>query len=329
MGVGATTGGARWDDRGMSAGQGPASAHGHDHGADASTTRLLVAFAVTATILVAEVVGAFVTGSLALLVDSGHMLTDAGGLLIALTAARLMTRPPSERRTWGYARAEVLGAGAQATVLLGVGGYALVEGVRRLLADQPAEVAGGLLLAFGVVGLLGNLVAMLVLAGGRDANLNLRAAFLEVVADALGSVAVIVSAVLIQTLGWTRADAVAGVLIALLILPRAVTILREAGSVLLESVPPGLSLPELREHLLGVDHVLDVHDLHVSRIGTGTPVLSAHVVVEDGCFRDGHAPQMLDALQECVAGHFDVSVEHSTFQLEPRQHGGHEHAHHP
>ncbi|PZU39412.1 MAG: cation transporter [Arsenicicoccus sp.] len=295
---------------------------GHDHGAGSSSRRLLLAFIITATVLVAGVVGAVLTGSLALLVDAGHMLTDAGGLLIALTAARLM-------QTWGYARAEVLGAGAQATVLLAVGGYALVEGVRRLLADDPGHVAGGLLLVFGVVGLLGNLVSMLVLAGGRDDNLNLRAAFLEVVADALGSVAVIVSAVLIQTLGWTKADAVAGLLIALLILPRAVVILREAGSVLLESVPPGLSLPELREHLLGVEHVLDVHDLHVSRIGTGTPVLTAHVVVEDECFHDGHAPQLLDALQTCVASHFDVSVEHSTFQLEMRRHTDHEHAHHP
>lgn len=302
---------------------------GHDHGAGSSSRRLLLAFIITATVLVAGVVGAVLTGSLALLVDAGHMLTDAGGLLIALTAARLMQRPPSERRTWGYARAEVLGAGAQATVLLAVGGYALVEGVRRLLADDPGHVAGGLLLVFGVVGLLGNLVSMLVLAGGRDDNLNLRAAFLEVVADALGSVAVIVSAVLIQTLGWTKADAVAGLLIALLILPRAVVILREAGSVLLESVPPGLSLAELREHLLGVEHVLDVHDLHVSRIGTGTPVLTAHVVVEDECFHDGHAPQLLDALQTCVASHFDVSVEHSTFQLEMRRHTDHEHAHHP
>ncbi|WP_151526672.1 cation diffusion facilitator family transporter [Serinicoccus kebangsaanensis] len=303
--------------------------HRHDHAAGASSTRLLLAFLVTAVILVAEVVGAIITGSLALLVDAGHMLTDAGGLLIALTAARLMARPPSERRTWGFARAEVLGAGAQATVLLGVGIYAIVEGVQRLLSSEPGEVTGGLLLVFGVVGLLGNIVAMLILAGGRDSNLNLRAAFLEVVADALGSVAVIVSAVLIQTQGWVKADAIAGLLIALLIIPRAVSILREAGSVLLESVPPGLDLAEVRDHILEVDHVVDVHDLHASRIGTGTPVLTAHVVVEEGCFRDGHAPQMLDALQACVADHFDVSVDHSTFQLEPPRHTEHEHSHHP
>ncbi|MFK5583026.1 cation diffusion facilitator family transporter [Serinicoccus sp. LYQ131] len=303
--------------------------HSHDHTGGASVTRLLAAFAITATILVAEVVGALVTGSLALLVDAGHMLTDAGGLLMALAAARLMMRPPSARRTWGFARAEVLGAGAQATVLLGVGLFALVEGVRRLTGDAPPEVAGGLLLIFGVVGLLGNIAALLILAGGRDANLNLRAAFLEVAADALGSVAVIVSAVLITTLGWQRADAVVGILIALLIIPRAVAILQVAGSVLLEATPPGLDLSDVRSHIMGVEHVVDVHDLHASRIGTGMPVLTAHVVVEQGCFQDGHAPQMLDALQQCVAEHFDVSVEHSTFQLEPPSHSDHEHAHHP
>lgn len=305
------------------------SEHSHDHAAGASSRRLLIAFLITSTILVAEVVGSIITGSLALLVDAGHMLTDAGGLLIALIAARLMARPPSERRTWGFARMEVLGAGAQATVLLGVGIYAAIEAVRRLTGAEEVEIAGGPLLIFGIVGLLGNVVSLAILAGGRNANLNLRAAFLEVGADALGSVAVIVSAILIQTLGWTRADAVASLLISALIVPRAVSILREAGSVLLESVPPGLDLADVREHILGVDHVVDIHDLHASRIGTGTPILTAHVVVEDECFRDGHAPQMLDALQTCVAEHFDVSVEHSTFQLEPPRHTEHEHAHHP
>lgn len=303
--------------------------HSHDHAAGASSNRLLIAFLITTTILVAEVVGALITGSLALLVDAGHMLTDAGGLLIALIAARLMARPPSERRTWGFARMEVLGAGAQATVLLGVGIYAAIEAVRRLVGAEEVEIAGGMLLVFGIVGLLGNVVSLLILAGGHNANLNLRAAFLEVGADALGSVAVIVSAIFIQTLGWTRADAVASLVISALIVPRAISILREAGSVLLESVPPGLDLGEVREHILGVDHVLDIHDLHASRIGTGTPILTAHVVVEAECFHDGHAPQMLDALQTCVADHFDVSVEHSTFQLEPPTHTEHEHAHHP
>lgn len=296
----------------------------HDHAHPATPRRrLAIAFAITATILVAEVIGALWTGSLALLADAGHMLTDAGGLLMALVAASLALRPPTPSRTWGWRRAEVLAAGAQATVLLGVGLFALVEGARRLV--EPTEVASTGLLVFGVVGLVGNVASLLVLSGGRDANLNMRAAFLEVVNDALGSVAVIVSAVLIATLGWNRADAIAGMLIAILILPRAVTIIREAGSVLLESTPKGLDLDEVRRHLLAIPDVRSVHHLHASTIATGLPVLSAHVVVEESCFRDGHAADMLADLQRCVAEHFTVSVEHSTFQLEPESHAGREH----
>ena len=295
--------------------------HDHAHPA-AHRRRLAIAFAITAMILVAEVIGALWTSSLALLADAGHMLTDAGGLLMALVAASLALRPPTASRTWGWRRAEVLAAGAQATVLLGVGLFALVEGARRLV--EPTEVASTGLLVFGVVGLVGNVASLLVLSGGRGANLNMRAAFLEVVNDALGSLAVIISAVVIATTGWTRADAIAGMLIAILILPRAVTIIREAGSVLLESTPKGLDLDEVRRHLLALPHVNGVHDLHASQIATGLPVLSAHVVVEESCFRDGHAADMLADLQRCVAEHFTVSVEHSTFQLEPESHASRE-----
>ena len=299
----------------------------HDHAVMITHRgRLAVAFAITATILVAEVIGALWTGSLALLVDAGHMLTDAAGLLMALVAASLAMRPPTPERTWGFRRAEVLAAGAQATVLLAVGTYAFIEGVRRLSA--PPEVSAGGLLAFGIIGLLGNLVSLWVLSSGRSANLNMRAAFLEVVNDALGSVAVIISAIVITTTGWTRVDALAGMLIAALIVPRAITVLREAGSILLESTPKGLDLAEVRTHILGVPHVQEVHDLHASTIATGLPVLSAHVVLDDECFRDGHAAEMLAQLQECVAAHFEVSVEHSTFQLEPPGHAEREHAAH-
>jgi cobalt-zinc-cadmium efflux system protein len=165
---------------------------------------------------------------------------------------------------------------------------------------------------------------MLVLASGRSANLNLRAAFLEVVNDALGSVAVIISAIVIATTGWTRADAVAGMLISLLIVPRTVILLRETTHVLLESTPRGLDLDDVRRHILSLPHVRGVHDLHATQIATGLPVITAHVVVDDDCFHDGHVPRMLDALQSCVAGHFDVSIEHSTFQLEPPAHTTHE-----
>ena len=193
---------------------------GHDHAPQGThRNKLAIAFGITVTILVAEVIGAWWTNSLALLVDAGHMLTDASGLLMALIAASLAMRPPTPERTWGYRRAEVLAAGAQSAVLLGVGVYAFIEGGRRLF--EPPDVTAGGLLALGIVGLLGNLVSMLVLNSGRGANLNMRAAFLEVVNDALGSVAVIVSAVVIALTGWTRIDAVAGMLIAALIVPRA------------------------------------------------------------------------------------------------------------
>ncbi len=307
--------------------------HAHDHAHGAGTgdgehwRRLAVAFGITTAILVAEAVGALITGSLALLVDTAHMLTDAGGLLVALVASRLVLRPPTARRTWGMRRLEVLAALAQSAILLAVGVYVLVEGIGRLV--HPPEVPSTALVVFGVIGLVGNLVSLAVLSGGRTASLNLRAAFLEVLNDALGSVGVIVAAVVIATTGWYRADAVAGLLIGALILPRAFLLLRETASVLLETTPAGLDLDDVRSRLLEVEHVRDVHDLHASLIATGLPTLSAHVVVDSGCFRDGHAPQILDALQECVATRFDVPVEHSTFQLEPASHAAHEAPGHP
>ncbi len=301
--------------------------HAHGHGAGSTNrTRLAIAFAITGAVLLAEIVGAILTGSLALVVDAGHLVTDAGGLGLALLAADLMRRPAADRRTWGYARAEVLAATAQAAVLLAVGLYVLVEGVQRLISP-PALAPDGLLL-FGAIGLIGNIVAIAVLAGGRDANLNLRAAFLEVVNDALGSLGVIVAAIVIAATGWERADAVAAILIGVLILPRAFRLLRQTVDVLMENAPEGLDLDQVRSHLLDVPHVRQVHDLHASQIASGLPILTAHVTVDAECFRDGHAPEILDRLQACVAGHFPVSIEHSTFQLEPAAHQAHEHTPH-
>lgn len=298
-------------------------AHDHTHAQGLEQRRrLAVALGITAVILVAEVVGAAITGSLALLVDAAHMLTDVAGLTMAVLAAGLALRPPTSRRTWGLRRAEVLSALGQAAVLVGVGIVVLVEGVRRLIA--PPEILPGELVVFGAIGLAGNVASLLVLRGHRSGSLNLRAAFLEVVNDALGSVGVLVAAAVIATTGWQRADAVAALVIGALIVPRALLILKETVSVLLESVPPGLDLDQVRDHLLGLDHVREVHDLHASLIATGLPVITAHVVIDDECFTDGHAPELLDRLQECVATHFDVAVEHSTFQLEPSRHTEHE-----
>ncbi len=304
------------------------NAHGHHHGAIAPGAdhrgRLAVVLAITVTILAVEVVGAVVSGSLALLADAGHVLTDVAGLTLALVASTLAHRPASDRRTWGFRRAEVLSAAAQAAVLLAVGGFVLVEGVRRLL--DPPPVGSGAMIVFGLVGLLGNAVALAVLARARRHDLNLRAAFLEVLNDGLGSLAVLAAALTIHLTGWLRADAVASLVIGALILPRTWKLLRESVDVLLESTPRGLDLQHVRTHLLSVPHVLEVHDLHASQVATGLPILSAHVVVEEGCFHDGHLPVLLDELQHCLAGHFDV--EHSTLQFESHRHSGHEPAAH-
>jgi cobalt-zinc-cadmium efflux system protein len=273
-------------------------------------------------VLVAEVIGALLTGSLALLADAGHMLTDAAGLVMAVLAAHLVTRPATSRRTWGLQRAETLAAAAQALLLLGIGVYVLVEAIRRLF--EPPHVAPLGMLIFGIVGLIGNAVSLTLLITARSSNLNLRAAFLEVLNDTLASVAVIVAAIIIATTGWTRADAIVSLLIGLLILPRTVTLLRDTTRVLLEATPAGLDLDDVRRHILDVPHVQAVHDLHASQIATGMPVLSAHVVVDDECFYDGHLPRLLDRLQGCVAEHFQVSIEHSTFQFEQAGHTDHE-----
>lgn len=301
---------------GVGSGSGVGHGAGHSH-ADATTNRkrLVIALIVTSTILVVEIVGAVITGSLALLVDAGHMLTDVVGLGMALTAAHLATRPATDQRTWGLKRAEILGALAQAVLLFGVGMYALVEGVKRFL--NPPEINSDLLLLFGVIGLAANIISLVVLMGGRKNNLNMRAAFLEVLNDALGSVGVIAGAIAISVWGFYQADALVGILIALLIIPRTFVIMRESGRVLLESTPPGLDLAQVREHLLELPHVLEVHDLHSSLIDSNTPILSAHITVADECFVDGHAAEILTQLQECVVEHFAIPIPHTTFQIEP------------
>lgn len=300
----------------------------HDHGAAltaAGRRPLTVVLLITCVVLIAEVVGAFVSGSLALLADAGHMLTDVAGLGLALVAAVLSLRPATDSRTWGYRRLEVVAAAAQAAVLLAIGGFVIVEAVRRLIS--PDEVEYGVMLIFGIVGLVGNVVGIAVLTGSRGANLNLRAAFLEVVADALGSVAVIVAAMLIALTGWLRWDPVASLAIGALIIPRTIGLLRDSVNVLLESTPSGMELSQVRAHLLEVPHVHDVHDLHATQVATGLPVLTVHAVVDDECFHDGHLMTLLDDVQDCLAGHFDV--EHSTIQFESVSHGDHERAAHP
>jgi cobalt-zinc-cadmium efflux system protein len=295
----------------------------HDHRqsvAAAQRGRLAVVFVITVVVLLVEVVGAALSGSLALLADAGHVLADGAGIGLALLAIRFAARPATPQRTFGYYRLEILAAVVNAVLLFGVAGFVLVEAWRRL--SEPPEVASGLMLAVATAGLAANAVSLWLLRGGQRHSLNLRGVYLEVWGDLLGSVAVLAAAAVIAITGFQAADPIASALIGLAILPRTWGLLREAVDVLLEAAPKGVDLDEVRRHLLETPGVSDVHDLHAWAITSGLPMLSVHVVLE----RDADAGRVLDGLGECLAGHFDI--EHSTFQLEQPEHRGHEGATH-
>jgi cobalt-zinc-cadmium efflux system protein len=296
--------------------------HTHSHGTatGAQRRRLGAVLGLTLLVLVAEVVGAALSGSLALLADAGHMATDAAGIALALGAVTLAQRPARGRRTFGWQRIEILAAVANGLLLVAVAVYVLVEAIRRI--GHPPDIGSGLMLVIAAVGLVVNLGSLAVLHRGREESLNIRGAYLEVLGDALGSVAVIVAAVVIATTGWTAADVVASVAIGFLVLPRAWHLLREAFDVLLEAAPKDVDLDDVRAHITGVDGVLGVHDLHAWTITSGLPVLSAHVVVSEAALADGHGGRILDALCVCLGEHFDM--EHCTFQLEGEAHADHE-----
>jgi len=296
---------------------------GHSHAVTATGRHrrtLIAVLGLTTMIAIGEIAGAAITGSLVLFADAAHMAADAAGLGLSLLAAYMAARPPTERRTFGYARAEILAAMANAVLLLGMATFIIVDAIRRLMS--PPAVSSGLLIVFGVIALAANAVSLLLLRRGQAESLNLRGAFLEVSSDAFGAVAVIVTGVVIAATGFTRADAIASLAVGLLILPRTWRLLRETVDVLLEASPRSIDLSEVRRHMTGLAGVRDVHDLHAWTITSGLPVLSAHVVVDPGVFHDGRCFSMLDRLQDCLRGHFDV--EHSTFQLEPAGHADHE-----
>lgn len=297
---------------------------GHDHshasGRAADRSRLRIVLAVTASVMVVEVVGWLVTGSLALLADAGHMATDAAAVVLALGASYVASLKGGPRSTFGLHRAEVLAALVNAVVLFVVCGYLAWAGISRLSA--PEDVDAGPMVAFALVGLVANAVSMGVLARSERDSLNMRGAINEVFADLLGSVLAVVAGLVIWTTGFTRADPIATLLIAAMILPRSISLLRDAAVVLLEIAPAGLDLDEVRRHLLDVPGVTDVHDLHAWTITSGIPSLSAHVTVTDACLEQRGVGATLDELSECVAEHFDV--HHATFQVEPLSHRSHE-----
>jgi cobalt-zinc-cadmium efflux system protein len=294
----------------------------HEHGTVTGRQRgrLTVVLGITVAVLAAEVAGGLLTGSLALLADAGHLAADAAGIGLSLFAAYVAGRPATTARTFGFARAEILAATVNALLLFGVGAFILAEAVVRLIS--PPSVAPRLMIVFGLIALAGNSVSLLLLRRGGKESLNVRGALLEVGSDTLGAVAVIAAGAVIAGTGFTRADPIASLAVGALILPRTWRLLREALNVLLEGSPRGVDTTEVRRHLTEVDGVIDVHDLHAWTITSGRPVLSAHVVVDGAVLDQGRSPVILDRLQECLRGHFDV--EHSTFQLEPAGHADHE-----
>ncbi len=298
----------------------------HDHAPTgirgAAHRRLLtISLAITATVLVVQLVGGVLTGSLALLADAAHMFADTTALVIAHIAAAIAARPADDRNTYGYRRAEVFGALVNAVILIVLSIGIAVEGVGRLLEPAEADIDGPLMLVIAVVGLIANAVSLWLLGAAQRTSINVRGAYLEVLGDLVGSALVIVAAIVIATTGWLPADALASLLIAALIIPRALALLREVFSVLGETVPRGTDVRQIREHLLAGEGVSEVHDVHVWQLTRGAPVFTAHVVVDPDVLARG-AGTLLASLQGCLADHFDV--EHSTIQLEPAGHREHD-----
>ena len=273
---------------------------------------LLSALAVSTAVLVVEVIAGLASNSLALLADAGHMLADVAGMALSLGAITIAARSRSPDRTFGLYRLEILAASLNAVVLLGIGVVVLVEAVRRF--SEPPTIASTMVLVVATGALIANAVSLRLLRHGHQSSLNVRAAYLEVLGDLLGSAAVLVAGVVIATTGWLQADAVASVVIAVLIVPRTVVLLRDSIDVLLEARPKGVDMKEVERHILEAPGVAEVHDLHAWTITSGMNVVSAHVVLGP----EGVPGDVLDHLGRCLSDDFDIN--HSTFQLETPEH---------
>jgi cobalt-zinc-cadmium efflux system protein len=300
-----------------------AHAHGHGHShrpaGDRAATRykgrLVAALALLSVVTVVEVVAGFATRSLALLSDAGHMLTDVGGLGMALAAIHVADRTsPRRGHTFGLYRLEILAALANAVLLFGVATYVLVEAVRRW--NNPADVLAGPMLVVAIVGLVANVVAFGLLRDGSKASLNVRGAYLEVMSDLLGSLGVILAAVVLQVTGWEWVDPAVGVAIGLFILPRAWGLGAQAVRILVQAAPVGTDLAAIEAQLQAIDGVVDVHDLHVWTLTSEMDVASVHLMVRDGTDAHGVLDRARVVLRD---GH---GIGHATLQVEPDTHEG-------
>jgi cobalt-zinc-cadmium efflux system protein len=297
-------------------------AHGHHHrlSGEADSRYVLTALLLISGFMLAEVAVAVWAGSVALLADAGHMLTDAGALGLSYWAARVAVRPAGGVMTYGFKRAEILSAALNGLTLSVVAAGITVGAVERLL--QPAKVNGLAVTVVAGVGVAVNLAATTVLARAGRQSLNIKAALAHLVTDIWAFAGTMIAGVVIITTGFRRADPIASLVVVALMVRASWSLLRASGRILLEAAPESFDLAELRAHILEIDEVASVHDLHAWVLTSDLPAVSAHVVIDDVCFADGTAPQVLDRLQSCLAGHFDV--EHSTFQLEPAGHVDHE-----
>ncbi|MEH3040374.1 MAG: cation diffusion facilitator family transporter [Sphingomonas paucimobilis] len=296
-------------------------AAGHDHIAGANAKMLGLALALTATYLVAEVIGGFVFNSLALLSDAAHMMTDVTALVIALLAIRLGAKPADDKRTFGYRRFEILAAAFNAVLLFGIAIYVLVEAIGRFNAPQEVQSWG--MMTVAAIGLVVNLVSMRLLTAGKDASFNVKGAYLEVWADMIGSVGVVLGALAIKFTGFTWIDPIVAVAIGLWVLPRTWILLRDTVNVLLEGVPSGLELAEVRAAVADVPGVAGVHDLHVWSMSNDDVSATLHVTLAEGADSD--------AVRRSVSGLLVVrfDIEHCTVQTEGAEdaceHGSHLH----
>lgn len=292
------------------------SEHHHGPSAEADKRYLWGALILLLAFMAGEVIAALVSGSLALLSDAGHMLTDAGALAGALWAINLAARPARGAMTYGWKRAEILAALANGVTLLVVAVIVAIEAVRRLI--NPPEVTGVTVLAVAIIGIIVNIAATWLIARADRTSLNIRGAYQHVLTDLFGFIGTAVAGAAILATGWTRADPIASLIVVALMLRAGWGLTRDSGRVLLEAAPADLDLDAVRAHVLGVEHVTAVHDLHAWTVTSNLPAVSAHLVIEDSCFADGHAHQILDQVQDCLQTHF--SVGHTTFQVEPARH---------
>ncbi|MFL1490928.1 cation diffusion facilitator family transporter [Pseudomonas antarctica] len=284
---------------------------GHNHGqVRAGHERLLwIALGLTSSFMIAEVIGAFITGSLALLSDAAHMMTDALALAISLVAIQVAKRAADRKRTFGYARFEILAAAFNALLLFGVAFYILYEAYQRLQA--PAEIQSTGMLVIAVLGLVVNLICMKLLSAASGASLNVKGAYLEVWSDMLGSIGVIIAAVVIMFTGWGWIDSVVAAAIGFWVLPRTWTLLKESMNVLLQGVPDGIDIDQVEQAIRSVPGVKDVHDLHIWALTSGKNVLSSHLVAGSAL---GTEQQILTFVTEMLHEQFDIS--HVTLQVE-------------